>query len=209
MTTVIQVPRDELLERITEETWPQGWGNFGDNGPTCLHGHIRRCDLKPGDEAIIRRVYHRRGEGSMSWNDRQANVEAVRTWIKFADLDITDRELADTFGPNWEPVVALVRRAAVLTSDEIERLDAGYDADHQAWDTAWDAVYAALVDSRRLPVLDTVRGVVWGFGPVPVDVASTLVVADLVGLHGLEQHHIDTLLGPWISVCGDPREVQP
>ena len=79
------------------------------------------------------------------------------------------------FGPNWEPIVALVRRAATLTPEETKQLDA--------------ARYAARSAA----------------GDVARDAAGALVVADLIGEHGFTQDHFDTLTAPWFHVCGDPR----
>lgn len=214
MTTIIEVPKQELLERLDRDGWVTGWGEVQGDGPTCLHGHIRRCRLQPGDAYIIQQVYAHREEGSMAWNDEQPNVGAVRSWVVQADLDVTDSEMAEVFGPNWKAVVALARRAAVLTPGEAEALNvARYGARYGAWD-AWDAAQSAAATqgaargaARRVAwgaVWGAVRGVTWD----PQETVTALVVCDLVGQHGLEQHHIETLLGPWITVCGDPREVQ-
>ena len=96
-------------------------------------------------------------------------------------------KIVATFGPNWEPIVALVRRAATLTPDETKQLDAARyaardKAGHAAWYAAWYAAGAAAGAA-----------------------AWALVVADLVGEHGFTQDHFDTLTAPWFQVCGDPR----
>ena len=50
--------------------------------------------------------------------------------------------LADTFGPQWQPIVVLVRRAAILTSAETKALDAARAA---ARDAAREAARALVV----------------------------------------------------------------
>ena len=54
--------------------------------------------------------------------------------------------LADTFGPQWQPIVVLVRRAAILTSAETKALDAARAAARAAaGDAARDAARALVV----------------------------------------------------------------
>ena len=197
-STVIVVPRDELRARIEADGWVQAsWGE-GVDGPACLHGHIRRCDMRPGDAFVLERVYARREVGSVSWNDRASTtVDDVLEFVSDADLDVSDVELELTFGPQWLPVVDLVRRAAVLTADEAEQLHAARGAARgAARDAARGAAQVAAEVAARGAAQVAAR-----------DAASGLVVADLVGQHGLRQEHVDTLLVPWVSVCGDPRGV--
>src|SRR5690606_34805719 len=66
-----------------------------------------------------------------------------------------DADLAETFGPQWQAVVSLVRRAARLTTDEAHRLDAAWDAAAlvdaraAAWDAAFHAARDAAYDAAR------------------------------------------------------------
>ncbi|MEG8007471.1 hypothetical protein U2444_14830, partial [Listeria monocytogenes] len=77
--------------------------------PTCLHGAIRFCAPVPGDAQLIEQVGARFGFGTFA-NDQAADFAAVESLIR-ANADISDDMLADTFGPQWQPIVVLVRRA--------------------------------------------------------------------------------------------------
>ena len=170
----IHIPESELIALLGEkgENWVQGsWGN---GQAMCLHGAIRRCAPQPGDAFLIEQVADRLGWGT-KWNDAiETSWQQVRA--RLAHVEITDADLALTFGPQWEAVVALVRRAAVLTFDEANQLAAAGDA---ARDAAWDAARAAAQDA-----------------------AWALTLRDLIGQHGFEQAHYDTLTGPWASAIG-------
>jgi hypothetical protein len=134
----IKINEADLLDLLgpNGEHWLQG--DWGDDQQMCLHGAIRRCQPQPGDALLIEQVANRQGWGT-GWNDDKATTWAqVRE--RLAHVEVTDADLADTFGPQWESIVALVRRAAVLTADEAQRLDAAWNA---AWDAAWDAAGAA------------------------------------------------------------------
>ncbi|MCC6232831.1 MAG: hypothetical protein IT580_09325, partial [Verrucomicrobiales bacterium] len=89
-------------------------------------------------------------------------------WLRSAE-PITDNVLAEVFGPQWREIVALVRRAAVLTPEEADGVpvrdaawptateaardaawhawhaatNAAWHAWHAAWDAAWHAGHAA------------------------------------------------------------------
>ena len=55
-------------------------------------------------------------------------------------IHVTDADLEETFGPQWQAIVEIVRKSAAMTEDEAKRLDATW---HAARDAAWDAVCAA------------------------------------------------------------------
>ena len=170
----IHIPESELIALLGEkgENWVQG--SWGDGNAMCLHGAIRRCAPQPGDAFLIEQVADRLGWGT-DWNDAiETSWQQVRA--RLAHVEITDADLADTFGPQWEAIVALVRRAAVLTADEANQLD---DAWYAAGDAAGDAAGAA---ARAF--------------------ARALTLRDLIGQHGFTQAHYDTLTGPWASVIG-------
>ena len=81
------------------------------------------------------------------------------------------------------------------------------DAGVAAWDAASatariDASASARTSARE--ATNTTTGAPAGI--VAATTADALAVADLIGQHGLEQHHIDNLMGPWVSVMGDPRD---
>ncbi len=183
--TIIEVPWDKVVERLGGTDlprWTTGWGNYKhENGKTCLHGAIRYCQPVPGDAYIVEQVANRHGWG-IGDNDTKG-----RDWT--ADLavnvrpDITDAMLEATFGRQWEPIVALVRRAATPTDDDVEQLAAARDAARPAarpaawaaaaaWDAAWDAAWA-------------------------------LVVRDLINPDGpFTADHYRTLTAPWATAIG-------
>lgn len=172
-----------------EGHWMQGDMHDGDR--MCLVGGLESCGLAHGEWLIARAVARHRGHGE-SWNDQRNRTEAeVVGWLRTAD-PITADELADVFGPQWEPVCALILRAVTLTGDEARRLDAArvaarvaaWDAARVAvWDAVWDAVWVAAGDA------------VW-------DAARALVVRDMIGQHGFTQAHYDALTRPWATVIG-------
>lgn len=174
-TTIIHIPVEQVLDRLGHgNLWTRGWGTPDDSTqPTCLHGAIRFCAPVPGDAQLIEQVGARFGFGTFA-NDQAADFAAVESLIR-AHADISDDMLADTFGPQWQPIVVLVRRAAILTSAEAKALDAARAA---AWDAAWDAA----------------RDAAW-------DAARALVVRDQVG-DTFTQAHYDTLTRPWATVIG-------
>jgi len=198
----IKIPEADLLELLGEngEHWMQG--EWGDDTAMCLHGAIRRCQPQPGDAFLIEQVAARQGWGT-GWNDaHDTDWNMIRQ--RLAHVEVTDADLADTFGPQWEHVVALVRRAAVLTADEVQQLVAACVA---AWDAArvaarlaaqnaaWDAAQDAAWDAARNAAWDAAR-------VAAQDAARALVVRDLIGQHGFTQEHYDLLTDPWVSVVG-------
>jgi len=119
---------------------------------------------------------------------------------------IRELDVAECFGPNGKHVVALLRQAERMTDDQAGRLApagsaAWYDARYAAWYAA--AGYDAGMSAAMSAGYDAAGYDAWYAAR---SAAMALMVADLVGQHGLEQHHIDTLLSPWVSVMGDPRE---
>ena len=178
-TTIIHIPVEQVLDRLGHgNLWTRGWGTPDDSTqPTCLHGAIRFCAPVPGDAQLIEQVGARFGFGTFA-NDQAADFAAVESLIR-AHADISDDMLADTFGPQWQPIVVLVRRAAILTSAETKALDAARAA---ALDAALDAARAAARYAAR-------------------DAARALVVRDQVG-DTFTQAHYDTLTRPWATVIG-------
>jgi plasmid maintenance system antidote protein VapI len=195
MNPVITIPEADLvaiLGRNGEHWVKQSWG---DGVSACLHGAIRRCQPVPGDAHLIQQVASRQGWGT-GWNDASSTSwPMVRA--RLAHIEITDADLADTFGPQWEQIVALVRRAAVLTPDEAKRLAAARDAARDAawaaaWAAAWDAAWAAAAARAAA------RDAAWATGAA----AGALAARDLIGQHGFTQAHYDLLTGPWRTAIG-------
>ena len=222
-TTIIHIPVEQVLDRLGHgNLWTRGWGTPDDSTqPTCLHGAIRFCAPVPGDAQLIEQVGARFGFGTFA-NDQAADFAAVESLIR-AHADISDDMLADTFGPQWQPIVVLVRRAAILTSAEAKALDAARDA---AWaaardaardaaraaardaaraaardaalDAAWDATLAAARDATLAAAWDATLAAAWAAAR---DAARALVVRDQVG-DTFTQAHYDTLTRPWATVIG-------
>ncbi len=206
MNPVITIPEADLVAILGDngEHWVQG--SWGDSGSACLHGAIRRCQPIPGDAYLIEQVACRQGWGT-DWNDHTSTSwSMVRQ--RLAHIEVTDADLADTFGPQWEAIVALVRRSAVLTTDEMQRLNAAWAAGDAAraaagdaardaaWDAAWDVARAAAGDAARAARAATRAAL------AARAAAGALAVRDLIGQHGFTQEHYDTLTGPWRTVIG-------
>ena len=136
----IAINESDLLALLGDngEHWVKG--AWGDGDRMCLHGAIRRCQPVPGDAYLIERVAARSGWGT-NWNDADDTSWAdVRA--RLAHIEVTDEDLADTFGPQWMLIVALVRRAAIMTDEEADRLAAAWGAARAAARVAaWDAAY--------------------------------------------------------------------
>ena len=199
---VINVPVDETLEALDHgRNWIQG--HWSDENGICLHQGIRQCQYQPGDAHLIEQVAKRYGWGIDFNDDDRTTFDAVKSRL-VEHREVFPDELEATFGPNWRQVVWLVRRAATLTTDEAKALAvvgaaawaaAGAAAGAAARAAAWDAARAAAWDAARAAAWDAVGDAAWG-------AAAGIAIADLVGQHGLDQDHIDTLTGPWVSVIG-------
>jgi len=150
--TVIHVGGDVLADTLAGH-WRKG--AYGNKQAMCLHGAIRRCCPVPGDAYLIEQVEARLGRWSTSWNDDDDRTEAEVVELARRGWDITDADLAETFGPQWRAVVSVVRRAATLAADEAERLGAAGDA---AWDAAWGAARGAARDAAW----GAARDAAWG-----------------------------------------------
>src|SRR5690606_20424106 len=101
--------------------------------------------------------------------------------------EVTDADLAETFGPQWEAIVALVRRAAILTEEEASGVAAARDA---AWYAAWDAAWVAAWDAARAAARDAAWVAARAAARAAArDAAVALSVRDLLGLHGFPQEH--------------------
>ena len=107
-----------------------------------------------------------------------------------------------SFGPNSAAVLRVIRRAETLSPAEVRGLAAAQKA-------ASDIPPGGVRDATRDALLDATRGTAqnaaWAAAWARIaaaDAASTATIADLVGQHGLEQHHIDTLQSPWLDAIG-------
>ena len=112
--------------------------------------------------------------------------------------------------PHGDEINALLDALRDLTGAEVKTLaaawvaalDATSDAPwNAAWGAAWDATLDATLDAVRAAALDAARAATLDAGRVAVRGAAqggalALVVADLVGRHGLTRDHLDILTGP-------------
>ncbi len=213
--------QDEVLavvENLKSRPWIQGEMQDGD--AVCAHGAVMTCQgLRPGDEWIIRAVMRTKGltEG---WNDESGRTKD-EVITRLAHIGCTDEDLAETFGPSWLLVVAVIRRSALLTPAEATDLAAAWDAARDAaWDAAWDAARdaagGAAWDAAWAAAGDAAGGAAGGAagdaagdaawdaaGDAAWDAAWAAAVVYLVGQHGLTQGHVDTLMRPWVTVLGE------
>ena len=170
---------------ITEHGWTQGTEEDS-SGRVCLTGALRLCSPVPGDSHIAREVFRRRGRAE-GWNDEHGRT-AGEVVAYLAATEITDEELAETFGPQWREIVALVRAVSGATQQQIVDLAA-------AWDAAWDAAGAAAWDAAG----DAAWAAAWAAAR---DAARALTIRDLISTNGYTQAHYDLLTGPWRQVMG-------
>ena len=195
--TVIHVGGDKLADTLAGH-WRKG--AYGNKQAMCLHGAIRRCCPVPGDAHLIELVEARLGRWSTSWNDDDDRTEAEVVELARRGWDITDADLAETFGPQWRAVVSVVRRAATLTADEAKRLDAARDA---AWVAARDAAWGAAWDAARGAAWDAAWDAAW---VAARDAARAVVTWDLATDDGPYTVAMrDLLIGLWAEVCGLPE----
>jgi len=162
---------------VKEHGWTQGTEQDGE-GKVCLTGALRFCSPVPGDGYIAREVFRRR-EHAEAWNDENGRI-ADEVIDYLAQAEITDAELAETFGPQWQEIIAQVRTISSATTQQIEELSAAWAA---AWDAASDAAWDAASAAAR-------------------DAAWALVTRDLIGTNGYTQQHYDKLTAPWVTVFG-------
>ena len=203
---------------IAEHGWTQGT-EVDANGRVCLTGALRLCSPVPGDSYLARAVLRRRGRAE-AWNVKGSRT-AGEVIGYLAETEISDDDLAQTFGPQWREIVDQVRAISGATPAQIERLgaawcaardwgsarDAARDAamgaargaarDDAAWGSARDAARDAARGSAR-DALDAALGALgaaWG-------AAGALSVRDLISKNGFTQEHYDILTGPWRKAIG-------
>jgi len=110
-------------------------------------------------------------------------------------IEVTDDDLEATFGPQWEAVVWIVRRAAVLTYNEREALGAALNAREAT----------ARLDAVRPAAWEAVSTALNAFPYAAWAAAQCAVVWDLAfdaGPSTLKQR--DLSIGPWETVIGLP-----
>lgn len=195
---------------ITEHGWTQGTEEDS-SGRVCLTGALRLCSPVPGDSYIAREVLRRRGRAE-GWNDEYGRT-AGEVVAYLAATEITDEELAGTFGPQWREIVALVRAVSGATQQQIVDLAAARAAARDAaraaaWDAAGDAAGAAAWDAARAAAWAAARDAVWAaareaiWAVAGAAAARALTTRDLISTTGYTQAHYDLLTGPWRQVMG-------
>ncbi|MFH5209229.1 hypothetical protein ACHIPZ_13645 [Antrihabitans sp. NCIMB 15449] len=202
-----KLPKSAALY-IAEHGWTQGTEVEAD-GRVCLTGALRLCSPVPGDGYIAREVFRRRGHAE-GWNDKGGRTagEVIRY---LAETEISDDNLAQTFGPQWREIVDQVRAISGATPAQIERLGAAWGAarDDAAWgsarDAAWDAARDAAWHAARDAARAAALGAAWGTDAAlgaARDAAGALSVRDLISKNGFTQEHYDILTGPWRKAIG-------
>ena len=199
----IEIPVDDILAKFEHgDKWIQGaWAN---PEGMCLHQGIRVCQPRKGDAFIIEQVAAQQGWG-VGWNDEIGRTfdDIKQTLVEHRE--ILPFELKAVFGPQWLPIVDLVRSTAEFSVHEHRTLCAFMDFE---MDRPWDAALnAARLEGRQ--------GALGAAGCAAVGAATmgtarfaaqaavwALVVRDLIGQHGFTQEHYDTLTKPWASVIG-------
>lgn len=95
--------------------WVQGQTE-DEHGRVDITGALQAGAAIPGDWAIAATVYRSLDHGE-DWNDAPRRQEAeVHGWL--TDHPISDTDLHQTFGDQWDVAVAFIRRAAILTHEE-------------------------------------------------------------------------------------------
>ena len=224
----IRVPVDEVLERLDHgNRWIQG--SWSTSKGECLHNGIRACEIHAGDAYLIEQVAARQGWGT-EFNDADGTTFDDVKQKLVEHREILPEELDAVFGPQWQAIVALVRRVATLSDAEIDGLAASEAAaDEEALVAARVAAVAAARAAMRAGVaaraaaraaayqesLAAARAAAEAAARAAADqeawaaaraaakaAAKALSVRDLIGSHGFTQTHYNILTGPWATVIG-------
>ena len=194
-----------VIANLESREWIQRTEVDGD--AVCAHGAVKTCKaLRPGDEQIIKAVMRTKGV-TEKWNDEDGRTKS-QVLARMRQIEVSDDDLADTFGPNWRLVIAVVRRAAILTTGEVRQLSiTRRGMRYSAWSSAWSSARDAASDAERnaewYAAWNAARCSTLHRSAVGAFVGATCVVADLVGQHGFTQKHIDTLMKPWTDVLSE------
>ncbi len=196
--------------------------SMGDGITTgCLHRAVLTvCGDHPGDQHMWRPVLRWRGFSERWQDDPYRTKSEVVAAMRATPDEPTVAEMVTVFGPQWEQVRDLVRRAVLLTDDEAVATDARlYAASYTAWaaararatDKAWEAaVSAAWAAARaRAAAWDAIRGAPAPAADAAADAAAgaaraaamALAVRHLIG-HRFTQAHYDLLTHAWRTVVG-------
>ena len=188
-------------EYMAEHGWTQHTMEYGD-GPVCLTGALRAANRgygQSGDWLIARAVFRQRGRAE-HWNDWFATT-ALEVETELREHPILDADVAETFGSQWPQIVALVRRASLLTDDETDQLVVAKWAGEAGEAVARYAAYASAVDAAV--GAGTAAEVAAGCGgDAAIHAAMALTARHLIGTGDWDQAAYDLLTGPWVQVIG-------
>lgn len=120
---------NELMRSASDFTADVGWTRreYKDEatGARCIAGLVLDCPIttwQPGDNHIVYSMLYHDGFG-WPWNDQlsmQEGETAVRKLLW--EMVIDDAALCTLFGPQWQEIIALVRRAALLTDEPVSKM---------------------------------------------------------------------------------------
>jgi len=195
---------DEAAQLLEQ---PGVWtrGTYDHDGHMCLIGAVLRPNCQPGDNHMWRTWLNRNGLDE-EWNDILA-IDATEVVTRLRTLpDPTEGDMAYMYGPQWRAIRDLRRRAAVLTTDEVVRLNAHAPLLSNAWgaprEKAWyEAQQAARGASSGHQSGWYDAGEAYEVPAVSFALAA-LAVRDLIGQHGFTQADYDLLTAPWAAVIG-------
>lgn len=121
---VIKILANALLDKLGHngERWVQGtWSRNNPDDPkrplVCLHQAVKMCEPQRGDRHIVLAVANRQKWDTNFNDDKSTEWADILKRIQDG-INVTDKDLLDTFGPNWEAVIATYRK--VLQREQAE-----------------------------------------------------------------------------------------
>ena len=218
MTTTLPLgPIHTLAADMIEHVgWTQN-KEIAADGSACLTGALKLCEPQPGDWLLARGVYRQHGHGE-GWNDetgRTAN-EVINYLRK---TEITNADLAATYGNQWEQFVALIRRITTLTNKEKQKFVTYQNTNvvNPKFEISTALTWAVVPQAKREAIWDETRDVMFDvFGDEGQLARSSnnstwyltratvraLMLRDIIGQYGFTQEHYDVLTYPWAHIIG-------
>ncbi len=116
----------------------------------------------------------------------------------YGDLSpITDEELVENFGPQWEQLRTLFHEAAALTAEQRQSI---YSAYNEAWKSAdFKQAYLAVIVHGGPGV-----AALQALGAFVADGYDAGAAAALARRHEITPEHYALLTAPWVSVTNRP-----
>ena len=100
------------------------------------------------------------------------------------------------FGPNTAAIERVLAQIESATPEQVAARNASRNAARgAAFPVAWGAVWTGALRAQEAALF------------AACDAVLALAVVHLVGELGLTREHVETLMGPYIAVFRDPREV--